>query len=106
MKTWDGVRRLDVRPGRGVVKAWLVDRFEVQVDLGTGRVLQSAYRRSDLIESLHDGSFFGGEVVKLALFLPVGVVLLLLWASGPWLWWMPFGVKLRRRRQGRKEPPS
>jgi uncharacterized iron-regulated membrane protein len=73
------------------------ERLGGQVDLGTGRVLQTAYRRSDLIESIHDGSFFGGDWVKLGLFLPAGIVLLLLWLSGLWLWWLPFGAKRRRR---------
>ena len=53
---WTDVNRLDVRPSRGMVKVWLNSGWEVQVDLGTGRVLQTAYRRSDLIESIHDGS--------------------------------------------------
>ncbi len=39
VRDWDDVNRLDVRPGRGVVKAWLMNGHEAQVDLGTGRVL-------------------------------------------------------------------
>jgi uncharacterized iron-regulated membrane protein len=93
---WDDVNRLDVRPGRGMVKVWLNSGWEVQVDLGTGRILQTAYRRSDLIESIHDGSFFGGDWTKLGLFLPAGLVLLLLWLSGLWMWWVPFAAKRRR----------
>ena len=52
VESWADVNRLDVRPGRGVVKAWLMNGYEVQVDLGTGRVLHTAYRRSDLIETI------------------------------------------------------
>ena len=96
VRGWDDVNRLDVRPGRGVVKVWLNSGWEVQVDLGSGRVLQTAYRRSDLIESIHDGSFFGGDWTKLGLFLPAGVGLLLLWVSGLWMWWVPFIAKRRR----------
>jgi uncharacterized iron-regulated membrane protein len=96
VSSWDDVNRLDVRPGRGVVKAWLKNGYEVQVDLGTGRVLQTAYRRSDLIETIHDGSFFAGDWTKLGLFLPAGLVLLLLWVSGLWMWWVPFIAKRRR----------
>jgi uncharacterized iron-regulated membrane protein len=96
VQSWDDVKRLDVRPSRGVVKAWLENGYEVQVDLGTGDVLQTAYRRSDLIESIHDGSFFGGDWVKLGLFLPAGIILFLLWLSGMWLWWLPFAAKRRR----------
>jgi hypothetical protein len=92
---WDDVNRMDVRPGRGIVKVWLQNGYEVQVDLGTGAVLQVAYRRSDLIESIHDGSFFGGDWTKLGLFLPTGVTLLLLWCGGVWMFWVPFRAKRR-----------
>lgn len=94
--SWEDVNRLDVRPGRGVVKAWLMNGYEVQVDLGTGRVLQTAYRRSDLIETIHDGSYFGGDWTKLGLFLPAGATMLMLWLSGLWMWWVPFVAKRRR----------
>lgn len=96
VRGWDDVNRLDVRPGRGMVKAWLKNGYEIQVDLGTGHILQTSYRRSDLIETIHDGSFFGGDWIKLGLFVPAGVVLLLLWLSGLWMWWLPFIVKRRR----------
>ena len=94
--SWDDVNRLDVRPGRGMVKVWLQNGYEVQVDLGTGRVMQVAYRRSDLIESIHDGSFFGGDWTKLGLFLPTGITLLLLWLGGVWMFWVPFWAKRKR----------
>jgi uncharacterized iron-regulated membrane protein len=96
--SWDDVNRLDVRPGRGMVKVWLNNGWEVQVDLGTGMVLQTAYRRSDLIEAIHDGSFFAGDWTKLGLFLPAGICLFLLWLGGLWMWWVPFVAKRRRRR--------
>jgi uncharacterized iron-regulated membrane protein len=95
---WEDVNRLDVRPSRGLVKVWLHSGWEVQVDLGTGRVLQSAYRRSDLIESIHDGSFFGGDWTKLGIFLPTGVALLLMWITGLWMFWLPFAAKRKRRQ--------
>lgn len=93
---WHDVNRVDVRPGRGVGKVSLNNGWEVQVDLGTGRVMQTAYRRSDVIEAIHDGSFFGGNWLKLGVFLPAGLVLLLLWGTGMWLWWVPLVTKRRR----------
>lgn len=99
---WDDVNRLDVRPGKGMVKVWLQSGWEVQVDLGTGRVLQTAYRRSELIESIHDGSFFAGNLSKLGIFLPSGVALLLMWATGLWMFWLPFAAKRRRRAAERE----
>ena len=101
VRTWDDVNRVDVRPGRGVAKVWLNSGYEVQVDLGTGRVLHSAYRRSELIEAIHDGSFFGGDWTKLGLFLPTGLALLLLWASGMWMWWVTYAGKRRVRAHHR-----
>lgn len=94
---WDDVDRLDVRPSKGIVKVMLKNGWEAQVDLGTGAVLQTAYRRSDLIESLHDGSLFLGDWTKLGLFLPTGLTLLLLWLSGVWMVWVQFIGKRRRR---------
>jgi hypothetical protein len=93
VQSWDDVNRLDVRIGKGVAKVWLMNGYEVQVDMGTGAVLQTAYRRSDIIESIHDGSFFAGDWTKLGLFLPAGIVVLLLWLSGMWMWWVPFAAK-------------
>lgn len=94
---WDDVDRLDVRPGRGIAKVTLNSLWEVQLDLGTGQVLQTAYRRSDLIESIHDGSFLAGDWTKLGLFLPAGLVLLLLWFSGLWMVWVQLNGKRRRK---------
>jgi uncharacterized iron-regulated membrane protein len=107
--SWDDVNRLDVRPGRGMVKVWLHSGWEVQVDLGTGEVLQTAYRRSDLIESIHDGSFFAGDWTKIGLFLPTGATVLLLWLSGMWMWWVPFRAKrgrAHRRGTARLKPDA
>jgi len=91
---WHDVNRLDVRPDRGVVKVWLRSNWEAQVDLGTAEILQIAYRRSDWIESIHDGSIFG-DGVKLGVFLPAATGLLLLWIGGMWMFFYPF---IGRRR--------
>lgn len=104
VRGWDDIDRLDVRPGRGVVKVLSNSGWEVQVDLVTGQVLQTAYRRSDLIESIHDGSLFGGDLTKLGLFLPTGLVLLVLWISGLWMWWVPFIAKRRRASERQMGP--
>jgi hypothetical protein len=97
--SWEDVNRLDVRVDRGRVKVWLQNGYEVQVDTGTGKVLQTEYRRSDLIEAIHDGSFFAGDWTKLGLFLPTGATLLLLWLGGIWMWWVPFIAKRRRKER-------
>lgn len=94
---WQDIDRLDVRPSKGVVKIQAVNHWEIQVDLQNGAVLSSKYRRSDWIENLHDGSFFSDHA-KLWVFLPNGLVLLGLWLTGIWLWYLPFRAKWRGRR--------
>jgi len=107
--SWDDVNRLDVRPEKGVVKAWLKSDWEAQIDLGTGEILQIWMRRSDWIESIHDGSIFG-DGVKLGLFFPTALTLLLLWLGGMWMWLFPLmhKRKVRRRRawETRPVPPA
>lgn len=100
VSSWDDVQRIDVRPSRGVAKVWTATGYEVQVDLRSGAVLQSAYRRSDLIESVHDGSYFG-ETAKLGIFLPAGAVLFVLYMTGAWMLLQPWMARRRvavRRR--------
>lgn len=94
---WEDIDRLDVRPERGIVKVQAHNRWEIQVDLKTGAVLQAEYRRSDLIESLHDGSWFHDRV-KLWVFLPTAVVVLGLWITGVYLFFLPHAVRWARRR--------
>ncbi len=97
VRTWEDIQRVDVRPSKGMLKVWAKTGWEIQIDSATGEVLQVAYRRSDLIEAIHDGSFFH-RWVKLGIFLPAGVVLLLLWLTGLYLFFLPI---LRRRRVAR-----
>jgi uncharacterized iron-regulated membrane protein len=99
IQEWADVDRIDVRPGRGMAKLRTADYFEIQIDTTTGAVLQSAFRRSDLIETIHDGSWFH-ERVKMLVFLPAGVLLLGLWMTGLYLWALPI-VKKRRGRARR-----
>ncbi len=61
-------------------------------------MLQVAYRRSDLIESIHDGSFFHDRA-KLWVFLPAGLILIGLWVTGVYLWLLPHLVKRRRKER-------
>jgi uncharacterized iron-regulated membrane protein len=93
---WHHVKRLDVRPDKGVVKAWLTSDWEAQIDLGTGKIMQIAYRRSDWIESIHDGSIFG-DGVKLGIFFPAAIGLILLWLGGVWMFVYPFLNRRKRR---------
>lgn len=113
VSSWEDIDRVDLRPRDGIVKVTCKNRYEVQVDFQTGHVVQVAYRRSDLIESLHDGSWFT-DSVKLFVFLPVAIVVLGLWATGLYLFVLPYAVKWRRKKApstpdragGRAQPVS
>ena len=63
-------------------------------------VLQVAYRRSDLIESIHDGSYFHDNM-KLWIFLPTGVFLAVMWGTGIYLFASPYVARSKRRKRFR-----
>lgn len=94
IRSWADVDRVDIRPSKNMMKVVSMTRWEVQVDLATAEILQVAYRRSDLIESIHDGSFFH-PLVKLGVFFPAGVVVFCLWVTGMYLWALPYWTKRR-----------
>ncbi len=96
LRSWEDINRLDVRPGKGVVKVRGKNNMEVQLDSKTGEVLHIAVRRSDLIEGIHDGSFFHSSF-KLWLFLPSALLLAGIWATGLYLFLRPYAVKRRNR---------
>ncbi len=96
--SWDDIDRLDVRPGKGMVKVRGKNGWEIQIDTQTGDVLQVAVRRSDLIENIHDGSYFHDRF-KLWVFLPAGLVLAILVITGLHLFILPHLSKRRRRRK-------
>ena len=98
VRDWDDIDRLDVRPSKGMLKIRCKNRWEIQLDANSGEVLQVAYRRSDLIESIHDGSFFH-ERVKLWVFLPAALVLGVLWLTGIYLFFLPYYAKWKKRRK-------
>jgi len=91
--TWQDIDRIDVRPSKGVIKIRANSQWEIQLDASTGDILQVAYRRSDFIESLHDGTFFHDRA-NLWLMLPSSIVLLTLLITGVYLFFIPY---LRRR---------
>lgn len=97
---WKDINRIDIRPGKGIAKLITKGDWELQIDLTTGKVLQREFRRSDIIESIHDGSFFGGDPVKLGLFLPAAIVLTGLGITGIWLFILPIRARKRKAKQG------
>jgi uncharacterized iron-regulated membrane protein len=97
IETWADVDRLDVRPGKGMLKVRAENSWEIQIDANSGQILQVAYRRSDLIESIHDGSFFG-DYAKHWVFLPSALVVLGLWITGMVLFFHPRLARSRKRK--------
>jgi hypothetical protein len=101
VRTWDDIPRIEGRPQKGLIKLVSTNNHEIQIDVVTGAVLHAAHRRSDIIESIHDGSFFA-PFTKLGVFLPAGIVLLGLWLTGLYLFLLPFGVKRKRKAVARR----
>ena len=96
VRSWGDIARIDIRPDRGLVKVSAQNRWELQLHSATGETLQVAYRRSDLIESIHDGSWFH-DAAKFWIFFPSGVLLFGLWLTGMYLFVLPYWVKAKRR---------
>lgn len=104
--TWADIERVDVRPDKGIAKVRSQTGWEVQVDTQTGDVLQVAFRRSDIIEALHDGSWFH-DGARLWLFFPVGVIVLGMYLTGLYLFYIPYRTRWRRRkRKNYAKPPA
>lgn len=102
VRSWDDIARIDIRPDRGLIKVSAQNHWELQLHSATGEKLQVAYRRSDLIESLHDGSWFH-DSAKLWLFFPSGILLFGLWLTGMYLFVLPYWVRFKRQQRVRPE---
>lgn len=98
ISSWKDIDRLDVRPDKGMVKVRAINRWEIQIDTETADVLQVAYRRSELLESLHDGSWFH-DSAKLWIFLPSGVIVTILWITGMYLFFVPYFAKKKNKKR-------
>lgn len=105
IKEWSDIQRVDLRPSRGLIKVTGKNDWEVQIDAGTGKVLQTSYRRSDVIEAIRDGSWFAAPV-KYYVFLPAAIILFAMWLTGMYLFALPLWVKWRRTRRRRSETGS
>lgn len=98
ISSWDDVDRLDVRPDKGMVKVRAVNHWEIQIDTETSEILQVKYRRSDIIEAMHDGSWFA-DAAKYWIFLPTGFIVLVLWITGIYMYFIP---ALNKRRNAKR----
>lgn len=95
---WEDIDRLDVRPDDGIVKIRGMNGWEAQIDAHTAEVLHIGQRRSDVIESLHDGSWFHDRA-KLWIFLPVAIIVTILWLTGIYLICIPYFARWQNRKK-------
>ncbi|MEO9887136.1 MAG: PepSY-associated TM helix domain-containing protein [Balneola sp.] len=98
IKKWSDIDRLDVRPDKGIVKVRGVNNWEIQIDTKTGEVVQVEFRRSGIIEALHDGSWFH-DSAKLWIFLPSGIIVTVLWITGIYMFFIPYISKRKNRKR-------
>lgn len=101
VKSWEDITRIDIQPDKGMAKVSTKKSYEVQIDLENAKVLQVAYRRSDLIESLHDGSFFHKKA-KYFYSMPMAIVLLLSLVTGIILFIQPYRVQKKRKKKSHR----
>jgi uncharacterized iron-regulated membrane protein len=94
---WGQISRMDVRPSKGIVKVQVKSGIEIQVDLETAEVLQVAERNSDLIEALHEGTWFFDDA-NYWIFLPSSILMIGLLCSGFYLIFKGIVVRLKKRR--------
>ncbi len=94
------IERVDFRPGKRVFKIHSEHHHaEIQVCAVTGKVLSVSWRLSDLLENIHDGSFFAAWFHNWIMpGVSAGLPFLVL--SGWWIWLDP---KVRKRRNKRRK---
>ncbi|MFL2524693.1 MAG: PepSY domain-containing protein [Candidatus Neomarinimicrobiota bacterium] len=97
ISSWEDIERIDIRPDKGIAKIKSKNNWEIQIDIQTSEIYAINYRRSDIIESIHDGSFFS-EIVKYGWFLPSGILLLTLSLTGIYMFFIPIFKKRKKNK--------
>jgi uncharacterized iron-regulated membrane protein len=97
ISSWDDIDRIDIRPNKGIAKIRSKNNWEIQLDLESADIYSVSFRRSDIIESIHDGSFFS-DYVKFGLFFPSGILLIVLSFTGIYMFIIPI---LKNRKKGK-----
>ena len=91
------IERIDFRPGKRIHKVHSVhDNLEVQVDAISLKTFGPAERRSDWLESIHDGSWWGDWAHDWVMVV-VAPLIIVLALTGYLLWLWPKWLKLLRR---------
>ena len=95
--SWNDIERIDIRPNKGIAKIRSKNNWEIQLDIESAEIYSVSFRRSDIIESVHDGSFFS-DYVKFGLFFPSGILLIVLSFTGIYMFIVPI---LRKKKKGK-----
>lgn len=95
--SWNDIDRIDIRPNKGIAKIRSKNNWEIQLDIESAEIYSVSFRRSDIIESVHDGSFFS-DYVKFGLFFPSGILLIVLSFTGIYMFIVPI---LRKKKKGK-----
>lgn len=91
--------RIDIQKDKGIIKFMFDDYYGLQLDGGTGTLLEFGKRNADLIENIHDGSILdvyfktSGNPIKLIYSTIMSVALLVFTITGFWLWYGPKRMK-------------
>ena len=97
INSWNDIDRIDVRPEKGISKNRSNNQWEIQIDNQTKEILSVEYRRSDMIESIHDGSFFT-DYVKFGWFFPTAILLIFMSISGIYMFLLPLFMKRKKAK--------
>ncbi len=98
IKSWKDIKLIDVRPSKGITKIRAKNNWEIQIHNESAKVLAVNFRRSDIIEAIHDGSWFH-DGAKLWLFLPAAIILLLMSITGFYLFLKILPAKSKKRKR-------
>lgn len=96
--SWQAIDRLDVRPSKGIIKIRAKSHWEIQIDATTGEILKTAFRRSDIIEQLHDASYWQDKA-NLWFTLPIAIALVLISITGIILFFLPYYLRYKNRKR-------
>lgn len=96
--SWKDVSRITVRPDKGSITLRSKNSdLEIQIDGGSGDVIGEGVSRTPFIQSLHEGTIYGGNIGRFSVALPVALGVLLLLISGVVLFFQPYLIKRKRK---------
>lgn len=96
--SWQAIDRLDVRPSKGIIKIRAKSHWEIQLDATTGKVLKTAFRRSDIIEQLHDFTYWQ-DSANLWFTLPISIALIVISITGIVLFFLPYYRRHKNKKR-------